>query len=74
MARDVSEDYYIRPESKIPVKWTAPEVDGQLFHIKYTQNVHRHYTFTSTQFKVMSGALRVYCMRYGVLDIDHLRE
>ena len=31
MARDVFEDYYIRPESKIPVKWTAPEVNGVLF-------------------------------------------
>ena len=33
MARDVSENYYVRPESKIPVKWTAPEVNGVLFHV-----------------------------------------
>ena len=30
MARDVFEDYYITPGSKIPVKWTPPEVNGVL--------------------------------------------
>jgi len=29
MARDVSDDtYYVTSEGKIPVKWTAPEVNS----------------------------------------------
>ena len=35
---------------------------------------YRHCIFASIQSKVMFGAMGVYCMRYGVLDIDHLRK
>ena len=67
MARDVSEDYYITSGSQIPIKWHT-----LYMHILTTFDLNRHCTSASTQIKVMSGALHVHCMRYGVLDIDHL--
>ena len=75
MARDVSEDYYITSGSQIPIRWTAPEVSNITMyplHIS-THKRYRHCTFASIQSKVMFGVTDVYCMRYGVLDIDHLK-
>ena len=77
MSRDLIDDnYYITSGGKIPVKWTAPEVDtdqiSNLFHNSLLI-IHRHYITENTQFRVMYGVMDVYCMKYGVWDINHLR-
>jgi len=56
------------------IRWTAPEVSYIIMcplHIG-TCKRYRHCTFASILSKVMFGVTDVYCMRYGVLDIDHL--
>ena len=80
MARNVTGDNYYTSGGKVPVKWTAPEVQchqSVLTIVKVMQIcviTYRHCIFASIQSKVMFGAMGVYCMRYGVLDIDHLRK
>ena len=70
MARDVFEDYYIRPGSKIPVKWTAPEVDDQLSLIKYTHNV-RIQALYFHKYSVQSDVWSFACVLYEVWSIGH---
>ena len=73
MARDVGDDiYYIATGGKVPLKWTAPEVC-----ILYKQIIvrvsYRQYITKNFQHKVMCGVLDVYCMKYGVWAINHLK-
>ena len=35
--------------------------------------LYRHYFFKDTQLRVMYGVMGVSCMKYGVLDISHLK-
>ena len=77
MSRDlIDDDYYIASGGKIPVKWTAPEVaNDRISHFIQHPTVHcRHYIIKNTQFRVMYGVMDVYCMKYGVWDIHHLKS
>ena len=77
MSRDLSDsDYYVSQGGKIPVKWTAPEVNCALNISKHSTSMHlyRHFTTKSTPQPVMCGALVCSCMRYGVWDTNHLKE
>ena len=83
MSRDLlDEDYYVSHGGIIPVKWTAPEVyiltnDSavlkSLFITQWYCTTVRLFTTRSTPLPVMCGALDVSCMRYGVLDTNHLK-
>ena len=79
MSRDLADaDYYVSHGGKIPVKWTAPEVQYislayRIMHAMVTEMLCRLFTTRSTQLPVMCGALVVSCMRYGVSDINHLK-
>ena len=75
MARDVADSsYYVTTGGKIPVKWTAPEVQPFCVSTIVTDDLFlRHCCIRSTQYKVTCGAMAVFCMRYGVLDIFRLR-
>ena len=82
MSRDLADaDYYLSQGGKIPVKWTAPEVyiilytgyaAGKAIIIGYS--IYRPSYTRSTPLPVMCGALVVSCMRYGVLDTNHLKS
>ena len=77
MSRDLIDDnYYITSGGKIPVKWTAPEVaNDHISHLLQHSIAHcRHYIIENTQFRVMYGVMDVYCMKYGVWDINHLKN
>ena len=77
MSRDLIDDnYYITSGGKIPVKWTAPEVaNDHISHLLQHPIAHcRHYIIENTQFRVMYGVMDVYCMKYGVWDIHHLKS
>ena len=82
MARDVTGDnYYMSSKGKIPVKWTAPEVYMFLkWLLQLTLHPYndawfmfRHCSVKDIQFRVMFGAMGVCCMKYGVLDTNHLK-
>ena len=77
MARDVASDtYYITSGGKIPLKWTAPEVYSNCMRVNYNYVVtfqFRQFFIRSIQHRVMYGVLGVYCMKYGVWDISHLK-
>ena len=77
MSRDLEEgSYYISHGGNIPVKWTAPEVMVDRQHIG-EGSLHsecRPSTTRSTPQPVMCGALGASCMRYGVLDTNHLKS
>ena len=78
MSRDLADtNYYVSHGGKIPVKWTAPEV--QLYAAKLILESMlviscRPSTTRSTPLPVMCGALVVSCMRYGVSDTSHLNS
>ena len=80
MARDLHEDsYYVSHGGQIPVKWTAPEVLCiDLGQMSYEEGIcmclFRLCTTRSTLQPVMCGVLDVSCMRYGVSDINHLKD
>jgi len=77
MSRDLlDENYYITSGGKIPVKWTAPEVyipSTSVSIINLLLYFRQHIT-RNTQPKVMCGVMDVYCMRYGVWGVNHLRS
>ena len=78
MSRDLlDENYYITSGGKIPVKWTAPEVQyhNYLIAVVYKHVLYsiRHFTSGSTRFKVMCGVMDLWYMRYGVWGIDRLK-
>ena len=72
----MDENYYVSHGGKVPVKWTAPEVGSVSMETGcvVTCSFHRPFTTRSTPLPVMCGALAVSCMRYGVLDTNHLRH
>ena len=79
MSRDLIDgNHYVTSGGKIPVKWTAPEVAND--HINHLLQLHiaycacRHYIIGNSQFRVMYGVMVVYCMKYGVWDINHLKS
>ena len=77
MSRDLIDDnYYITSGGMIPVKWTAPEVtNDHIGHLLHHPIAHcRHYIVENTQFRVMYGVMDVYCMKYGVWDINHFKS
>ena len=79
MSRDLIDgNYYITSGGKIPVKWTAPEVLIRLvLHdlASYIANTNcRQYITKNTQFRVMYGVMDALCMKYGVWDINHLKN
>ena len=77
MSRDLNdENYYMTSGGLIPVKWTAPEVTtDQISHLLQDPAAcYRHYITENTQFRVMYGVMDVYCMKYGVWDIDRLKN
>ena len=77
MARDVADsNYYVTTGGKVPVKWTAPEVQPFLIAMYHNdgQNIFfRPCCIKDIQFTVMYGAMVVCCMRYGALDIFLLK-
>ena len=36
--------------------------------------LHRQYSIGNIQYKVMCGVLDVYCMKYGVWGMNHLKK
>ena len=76
MSRDLIDgNHYIASGGKLPVKWTAPEVaNDHIYHmIRYSIAHCRRCIIENTQFRVMYGVMDVYCMKYGVWGINHLR-
>jgi len=67
MSRDIlDENYYITSGGKIPVKWTAPEVNLNNFNCRLNPTYYRQYTTGNIHSTVMFGVMVVCCMRYGV--------
>jgi hypothetical protein len=82
MSRTVVEDIYVSQGGKVPVKWTAPEVNKKIilstnmkvfYRFQKLLPHTRPYTTRDTPPPVMCGALVVSCMRYGASDTSHLR-
>ena len=77
MSRNLNnENYYVSRGGKVPVKWTAPEVESVSMETECVVTcgfLNRPFTTRSTPLPVMCGALAVSCMRYGVLDMHLLR-
>ena len=78
MSRDlVDESYYVSHGGKIPVKWTAPEVQTIMLPSLLLQILTgcmiRLCTTRSTPLLVMCGAMELSCMRYGVWGTNHFK-
>ena len=75
MSRDLmDESYYVSHGGRIPVKWTAPEVEILTASVTFDEIFSlRLCTTRSTPLLVMCGAMELSCTRYGVWDTSPMK-